>query len=221
MSLTTKQICDLRTSIDGYSFPPVYFDFSKNTEVLVASISDVEKYIKNLLISDNLQDIENGLANVVFWGNANAGYQVHRAMQFKNRITAVQLQKFQTLVSCGKVPSLQDIAKLKMPQFSGISFISKIIAFLDPVNYCVLDLLTSRLSDSKQSNALSRLKSTTTIAITKNNSLCYYSWCQECISISNQYFGGNYRAVDIERGFFDLIQNKNLQTAQEMYFAAY
>ena len=183
-------------------------------------MTGVETHIRGLLTSSNMQDVKHGLANVIYWGNANAGYQMHRVMAFSNLITPLQLQQFRVQVSGGTLPTLKDLSKLKMPQFSGISFISKIIAFLDPKNYCVLDLLLSRLSITIHGKALHSLKTTTQIGVTKNNSLAYYSWCQECIAISNRYYGGSYRAVDIERGFFNLIQSGNLLLAQQIYIAA-
>ncbi|WP_027467874.1 hypothetical protein [Deefgea rivuli] len=220
MPLTTQQIGDLQKSIIGYAFPPVYFDFTNNMEIHAGSIAEVEARIRTLLTSSNTQEIEHGLANVIYWGNANAGYQMHRVMEFRKHITQSQLQEFQALVSGGKIPTLINILKLKMPQFSGISFVSKIIAFLDPVNYCVLDLLLSRLNGINHSKALSTLKFTTQIGVTSSNSLVYYSWCKECIAISHRYYGGAYRAIDIERGFFNLIQGGNLSLAQKIYSAA-
>lgn len=127
MALTSNQVSDLQTSILGYTFPSVYFDFTTNTAINADTIGVVETHIRSLLTSSNTQDIEHGLANIIYWGNANAGYQTYRVNKFRNKITTNQLQQFQALVSGGAIPTLKSISLLKMPQFSGISFISKII----------------------------------------------------------------------------------------------
>ncbi|WP_334107406.1 hypothetical protein [Methylobacillus sp.] len=220
MALTSNQVSDLQTSILGYTFPSVYFDFTTNTAINADTIGVVETHIRSLLTSSNTQDIEHGLANIIYWGNANAGYQTYRVNKFRNKITTNQLQQFQALVSGGAIPTLKSISLLKMPQFSGISFISKIIAFLDPQNHCVLDLLLSRLNNTNHGKALNSLKTTTQIGVTKSNSLAYYAWCKECITISQTYYNGTYRAVDIERGFFNLVQQGELPYAQQIYIAA-
>ncbi len=42
----------------------------------------------------------------------------------------------------------------------------------------------------------------------------------QCRAISNAYFNGQHRVVDVERGFFNLIQQGHLQLAQVIYAAA-
>lgn len=217
MPLTTQQVTDLQASITGYAFPPVYYDFYADAQVNAGTMQELELVIRNLLISPNPQDVKYGLANVIYWGNANAGYQMNRVMKFINGVTNQQISQFQGLVAGGVIPTLHQIFQLHMPQFSGISFISKIIAFLDPTNYAVLDLLLARLRNMQGHKSLYRLKIGTQIRVTAVNSAAYYAWCQECQTISNQYYGGVYRAVDIERGIFNLIQNGQMQLAQEIY----
>ncbi|MBD3617973.1 MAG: hypothetical protein HUJ28_00660 [Chromatiales bacterium] len=145
MPLTIQQANDLEASIQGYAFPAVYFDFLNNAQVDAGNMPALEGVIRGMLISPHGQQTEYGLANVIYWGNANAGYQMYRVNHFRNGVTAAQLGQFQQLVANGNIPTLQDVRNIRLPQFSGISFISKIVAFLDPVNYCVLDLLLSRL----------------------------------------------------------------------------
>jgi hypothetical protein len=218
--LTNQQANDLKLSIDGYAFPPVYFDFVANAQVNAGNMYNLETAISGLLLSPCLQQVQYGLANVIYWGNANAGYQAYRVNKFMNNITNQQLQRFQALVAGGEIPTLQNIRQIRMPQFSGISFVSKIIAFIDPTNYCVLDLLLCRLRNIPGNKALHGLTVTTQIGVTCNNSAAYYAWCRECREINDQYFRGIYRAVDIERGFFNFIQNGSLEYAQKMYIAA-
>lgn len=114
------------------------------------------------------------------------------------------------------IPQLVEIKKIGMPQFSGISFISKILAFLDPANHCVLDLKLSRSLSLVNGRSLNEVRFTTTIGVTNNNSRIYYAWTRECIDINATYYNGLYRAVDVERGFFNLIGQDPL-IAQEIY----
>lgn len=217
MSLSNEQIDAFEQSIINYAFPAIYYDFPTQTQVLAKNMNEIELNIKHQLLSKNPVLVKFGLANVVYWGNANAGYQMHRTNKFLNEIDNQQLTQFQKLVQGGNIPTLNEIKALKMPQFSGISFVSKIITFLNPASYCVLDLLISRLAVLPGSKSLNTLKITTQIAINTNNVLAYYMWCSECLEISKAYYESRYRAVDIERGFFSLIQNNKLEYAQLIY----
>lgn len=207
----------LEDAVKNYGFPPIYYDFSNDTKVKAESMSTVEQVIKAQLTANSLEQVKHGLANVVYWGNANAGYQMHRTNKILNSITSEQLTSFQQLVASGNIPTLKQIKSLKMPQFSGVSFISKIVAFLDPDNHCVLDLLLSRLAPASANKALGRLQVSGQIGVTKVNMQVYKLWCEECARISKTYFNNRYRVVDIERGFFKLIQDDELPTAQEIY----
>lgn len=220
MSLTIEQVAQLRAAMDAYNFSATYYDFAQQTERVVPGMPEVERYIHRLLMSDVVLDVENGLANIVFWGNANAGYQMHRVMKFKNGVTPLQVQAFQALVQQSPVPSLQAIKKLGMPQFSGISFISKITAFLNPAHCGVLDLLIASMRREGGPKALNTLRFHSAISPTMLNCAAYDGWCAECSSISQHYFDGARRAVDVERGFFYLIQNGQLEAARAIYEAA-
>ena len=217
MPLNLEQIKMLEEAITNYDFPAEYFDFSINAKVKTKNMAEVECVINKQLTTDLIDHVKFGLANVVYWGNATAGYQTYRTNQLLQGVTNEQLNNFNQLVSSSKIPTLHQIKTLKIPQFSGISFISKIVTFLDPKNYCVLDLLVSRLGHIPGSKALHSVKSTTGIAVSKNNSSSYYRWCNECLEISKKYYEDRFRAVDIERGFFCLIRNNKLKEAQHIY----
>ena len=216
-SESNKYAVFLEDAVNNYRFPPVFYDFSNGTKVIAESMTTVEQVIKAQLTAKSLDQVKYGLANVIYWGNANAGYQMHRTNKILNSITSEQLTSFMQLVAEGSVPTMKQIKDLKMPQFSGVSFISKIVAFLDPDNHCVLDLLLSRLAPACANKALGRLQVSGQIGVTKVNMDVYKLWCDECLSISQTYFNNRYRAVDIERGFFKLIQDDKLSVAQEIY----
>lgn len=218
--LTSQQINTLERSIRAYSFPAIYFDFASNVAKNAGNMRSLETIIHNMLTSKKQQQVKYGLANIIYWGNANAGYQKNRTCKFLNNVTAAQLQKFQIIVANQKMLSLRAIKKIGMPQYSGISFISKILMFLDPQQYCVLDRQIAKLANHSGTKAIHNLKINTQLPVTIHNCKIYDQWCNECQKISNQYYSGKYRVVDIERGFFELIQKKGLSNAQMIYNAA-
>ena len=57
----------------------------------------------------------------------------------------------------------------------------------------------------------------TQIRITSHNEAVYDGWRNECAAINQIYFQDMYRVVDIERGFFSLIQSRNLLDARLIY----
>jgi hypothetical protein len=92
--------------------------------------------------------------------------------------------------------------------------------FLDPSDYCVLDQQLAKLRTPGSPKILNDLvfnQNATQIRITNHNESIYNGWCNECTEISQMYFQGTYRVVDVERGFFNLIQQNNLLDAQAIY----
>src|SRR5262249_55407439 len=139
---------------------------------------------------------------------------------FRDGVTHEQIDRFRLLIATGGVPTLANIRTINMPEFSGVSFISKILAFLDPARYCVLDRGLTRLA-SVPGRALHQLSVPgTQIQVTPRNERAYDAWRVECAEISAQYFGGRYRVVDVERGFFQLLQDGRVPLAQQLYAAA-
>ncbi len=172
------------------------------------SIVDIEKYIKDLLISKDSLMVKNGLSNVLYWGYATSGYRDYRVSEFRNKVTPEQLADFKLLFSQSKKPSMLELKKVGMPQYSGISFLSKIRMFLDPDNSATLDkqIMKMKFTTLGEESVLSQFSHKTgQILPTSKNSVAYESWCKKLLSISQDYFEGKYRAVDVERGFFKII----------------
>lgn len=217
MPLSNAQVNNLNAAITGYGFPAVYFDFALSAPVVAANMAAVETHIHNQLTSANLQSVLHGLANVIYWGYAQIGYRNFRVNSFLASVNSAHALAFQNLLAGGVVPTLLQIKGIHMPKFSGISFISKILAFLDPVNYCVLDQQLARIANGGVERALNQLVQGQQLRVTANNQAAYDAWRNECASISNAYFHGAYRAIDIERGFFHLVQTNQLQLAQTIY----
>lgn len=219
MPLTNHQIRTLGSAITTYRFPTVYFDCSLQRQINASGMSVVEHYIGPRLRSAAQADVGCGLRNVLHWGYAQVGYGVVREKKFCANITPAHISGFIALThSPSATPNLIDIAKLRMPEYSGISFVSKILMFLNPSDYCTLDLqLTKLRTSSTIHRAIGQLKFTSQIGITRHNQSVYDAWRRECRDISNTYYGGRYRVADIERGFFHLIQKGDLANAIDIY----
>lgn len=216
--LNDQQVSDLDEAVARYKFPTVYFDFAANIQIEAPDIRIVEAAIRGLLVSHVAERVRDGLANVIYWGYAQIGYRDARVARFREGVTRDDLLRFQALVAAG-VPSLSQIKALKIPEYSGISFISKVLAFLDPARYCVLDQQLARLGTGPGRAALHGLKRGTRIEVTAHNERVYDAWRAECHRVSAQYFAGGHRVVDVERGFFQLVQTRRLQLAQQIYAA--
>lgn len=222
MPLNRTQIEALQHSIHTYSFPLDYYDHAlpkqQNPQV-ASSIQQLESIIQTQLRSTVPTDIEQGLGNIIYWGNATAGYRDSRFAKFNSLIGSfAPYASFNGLVSTG-TPSLAALKRLGFPSYSNISFVSKILMFLNPQEYCVLDLQISKLKKQTRpiSRALDRLTLyPTSIPITQANEQVYDLWRSECRCISSTYYGGRYRVADVERGFFQLIKN-DLAQAHSIY----
>jgi len=156
---------------------------------------------------------------LIYWGYAQIGYRNDRVRRFRDQVTDDQLGRLRTLIESGH-PGLVAIGALRLPQFSGVSFVSKVLTFIDPGRYCVLDKQLLKLGTGSGPRALHRVSAGTQIRITTHNEEAYDGWRGECAVISAHYFGGRHRVVDIERGFFHLVQTDRVRAAREMYMAA-
>lgn len=220
MALTELQVKNFGNAINAYAFPATYYDFIKNIPIHAAGMASVESAIGNMLLSSNPDIAKQGLANVLYWGYAQIGFGPTRVDRFWNGVTSEQIHSYQELAAAHPLPTLRQLRDVGMPEYSGISFLSKILMFLNPTEYCVLDLQLAKLSLASGSRALHNLKFTTTIGVTQHNQRIYNQWREECLAISKTYFNGRYRVVDIERGFFYLIQSNKVLEAQEIYTSA-
>ncbi len=145
MPLNKEQIIEFQNAISSYNFPAVYKDFDRNISH-ESNMGVVESKINNLLLSKDENQVKNGLSNVLYWGYAQVGYRDFRVTRFRDSVTNEKIHKFQNLIQNKfRAATLKDIKKIKLPEFSGISFVSKILMFLDPENYPVLDLQIARL----------------------------------------------------------------------------
>ena len=230
-------------TIREYNFPPVTYDFVKDPDYKDKDNQDnqnphkknnlqsndcmraAEKYIGGLLHSKKPEAVKNGLLNVLYWGYAQQpGRRKDRISKFRTT-NPNELDRFIELVeeserssTNGKVPSggscLLQIKNLKLPEFSQMPFVSKILMFLDPARYPVLDTKIAKAYANSFSSPLQKLKfnpaKDTSIRITKDNAAVYDTWacwCHEIASVVNdspESPCNHFRAVDVERALFTL-----------------
>ena len=129
--------------------------------------------------------------------------------KFRDKVTHEQLVAARDLFKNEK-PSIKELKSLGMPEYSGISFLSKIRMFFSPTNSATLDRQIMKMKFQGYPTVLDSVSFTekeTLIRPSGANSNGYELWCEKLINISSVYFDGKYRPVDVERGFFHMIAN--------------
>ncbi len=205
----------LCTAIRKYDFPAVTCDFNAgDAEIRHADMGGVEDCIRELLISSSRKQVKDGLSNVLYWGYANSpGRRRYRVGKFRNDVTDDQLDSFAEIAACTPPPGPIRIKKIGLPQFSGMSFITKIMMFLDPAGCPVLDMrIADAFSQSSDFPPLEglvfRKRADTTIRVSRMNECVYRKWASWCGGIAEYVSASGscegVRAVDVERALFTL-----------------
>ena len=224
MPLNQGQVDQLEQAILRYAFPGAYRNFSAGTAHL-GSMQDVEDAICPALRSRHIMEVKDGLSNVLHWGyGQQLGRQRTRVDKFRADVTNEQLQEFMALISGTVDVNLISIKAIGLPEFSNVSFVSKILMFLDPDNCATLDLQIMKMA-TQAGSPLANVKLyrgrhngrvTEQIPITQGNNRAYALWNATLGRISQNYYARRYRVVDIERGFFHLIQTDLLPDASQI-----
>jgi hypothetical protein len=135
----------LREAIRTYNFPAVTFDFAGNRERVHAGMRELERAIHGDLVSADLNRVLDGLSNVLYWGYARMGIRDHRVEAFRRSVTGAQLQASRATFASLTGPGLRALHRMGLPQFSQVSFLSKVRMFLDPTLYVTLDKKLAKL----------------------------------------------------------------------------
>lgn len=221
MPLTQYDFAVLRAAHAAYDYPPVVWSDAEGEVIQLDNTAEVETYIGNRLRSGVPAQVREGLASVLAWGFANAGYQLVRVQDFLNRVTDHQLAVASRVLRAAAADgtSASDcvlaIKRLGLPQFSQMAFISKIAMFLDPNRFPVLDSnIADLLVQLPPSHTLSDLtRYPTSIPVTHNNASVYQRWAHACREIAQAGAIGQGRAVDAERAFFRLVSEQRIAEA--------
>jgi len=224
MPLSHTQQNALVDAMRRYDFPCVTYDFVNRCEKTHDSMKDVEMEIRGQLLADRADGVRAGLANVLYWGYARIGYRDRRVKQFQEQVTDQQLVEASNLFRRLRGPGVCQIKGVGLPQFSGLSFVSKVRMFLDPCNYVVLDQKLVNLREQPVHTIFCDLtfpRRATGIPISKANEEVYERWCQLCRRIASDYLQmSGSRAVDVERGIFQMVASKNALCAAEIIATA-
>ncbi len=213
-------------TVRDYDFPPVTYDFAKNKEICHGNMCAVEQDIQDLLCSGDTQKVNDGLSKVLYWGWAQKpGRGKSWGEEFRKAELENKLKGFVQLVqklekrpkSCEALSGselLWDIHKLRLPKFTyGISFMSKILMFIDPERYPVLDkgIAEAYANSFFCFSPLQDLTFNTNIRVdNKKNRKAYENWACWCRKIakvvnkSPESPCNHFRAVDVERALFTL-----------------
>lgn len=208
MPLHDEQIKMLQAAVKEYNFPAAHYDFKQNRPILNLSIRDLEDRIHKQLLSQEINDIKDGLSNILYWGYSQmGGLAPVRVNRFRKKVSPLQLEKASRVFSGTPQPTVLSIAELKLPEFSQLSFVSKVRMFLDPVGSAALDQQIMKMTVHSDCPVLSSIKKyPTSIPVTQHNALAYENWCNHLAAIIYTY-QLKVRVADLERGFFHLIQN--------------
>ena len=212
-------------AIRDYDFPAVTYDFTEEKPIHHDSMLAVEQYIGTLLRSKDVSAVKDGLSNVLYWGYARQPIRDFRVSDFRKTIPDPErepkLDQFAQLMRSDRSDLFKNIKKLQLRQFSQISFVSKILMFLDPTRYPVLDLKIAKAFAKSSFLPLQNLKfATSGIPITERNATAYGTWacwCREIATVVNEApvspFRG-VRAVDVERALFTLADSQATDKAR-------
>lgn len=198
-------------AIRAYDYPPITYDFSEGRERVFPSMIDLEHFLKDLLLSGDVRLLKDGLSGILFWGYYRVDYRDRRVKTFRDQVCDVHLQNaseiFPTLEGTGLMP----LKRISLPQFSKMAFITKLRTFLDPDHYCVLDKKIASLAPL----AIRLKREKTYIPITAHNERAYRWWVDSCLALGSR-LQIKVRPVDVERGFFQLVNDKQVHLAEKL-----
>jgi hypothetical protein len=201
----------LGEAIRAYDYPPITYDFIQGRERVFTSMIDLEHFLKALLLSGDICRLKDGLSGIIFWGYYRVGYRDRRVKTFRDQVCDTDLRNaseiFPTLEGAGLMP----LKRIGLPQFTHMAFITKLRTFLDPDHYCVLDKKIASLAPL----AIRLKRQQTYIPITPHNERAYKWWVDSCSALGSR-LQIKARPVDIERGFFQLVNDKHIDLAEKL-----
>ncbi len=203
-------------AIRSYDYPPVTYDFLSERERSFPHMIDLDRYLQDLLLSGDPNKLKDGLSGILYWGHYRAPYRDYRVTKFRTEVTSAQLNHASAVIQTLDGSSLVTLRDLCLPQFSRMAFVTKFRTFVDPKFYCVLDSKIGNLEFF--SDRLKRHK--TCIPINAHNEDVYRRWVHICGSIA-AHLQRKLRPVDVERGFFYLLDHNKHVIADEYLSASW
>ena len=199
----------VRAAVAEYEYPFVTYDFKAGRHLHHPTMRDVEILIRGQLLDADSRVARDGLSNVLYWGYASQpGRQTDRVSKFRTKASDGQIDRFMNAIAKSGSCSLEDLRALKMPEFSGMSFTSKILMFLSPSKYPVLDRHIAKLRAVPGFPVLDGLTVYTSIPLTQKNMEIYGKWAAWCAGVAGKVNAETpnekdaIRAADVERAVF-------------------
>ena len=216
MSLRAAEIKVLGDAIRQQAFPLGYFCFDRGMPQQAEDRAALEQRVTTLLRSPRLDEVRDGLANVLYWSHiGQPGRQKSKVDKFCTSVTEAQLLAFQQAAAASP-PDARQIRDAGLPGFASLASISRVLYFLDPQRCCLVDLPLCRLGRVGGGKALDRIRHSSSIPVTYHNQTAYLDWCVECSQIARNHFP-NARPDDVARGFAALQKSHHELIAQAIY----
>lgn len=236
-SLTVEEYAsELCAAMAAYNYPSVTcYDFDAFLrhggyvpyEEKHLNMESVDHVIGKQLTSQDLQEIEDGLSNVLFWGYANFNqFQRSKIQRLRKEITCQQLIDLRDAIGDVDEIDLSVIRSMKIPEFGQMSFASKLLMFLSAGTRPVLDIKIAKFARWFKIPPLSNLKLSwdeKSIPLSNKENIVIYewwsSWCSTTASRVNDEPSStckNLRAVDVERAIFWQIREANNSKARSL-----
>ena len=222
----------IRQGAAEYNFPAKTYDFEEETESEHRAVSCVERLIRSQLTSESCSQVKDGLSNVLYWGYIRRqGIRDRRVCQFRAKVTDAQLHAFIERRRRSTCMGLEELKQLGLPEFSKMSFSTKVSMFMCPDSYPVLDRSIALFAHDQPAQSLDRPSGLsallklklypTTIPLNGNNMRVYREWSGWCCEIADAVNAVvppdvNLRAVDVERAIFWCIDRKSDTEARRL-----
>ena len=200
----------LCAAVEAYIYPYVTYDFNRNRKIKHSDMANVERLVHDHLFSQDVAVVKDGLSNVIYWGYATQkGRQADRVDKFRSAVSAGQIEQFMSVLNSSDI-GVCAIEQIGMPEYSRIAFISKLLMFIDPSVYVVLDNQIADFGASHAIDGLADLKTPTDTSIrstskTRSRYLKWASWCRQIAESVNSHPSSpcqGLRAVDVERAIY-------------------
>jgi hypothetical protein len=139
------------------------------------------------------------------------GTRDHHVERFRSSVTVEQMERAASLLPQLSKPGILELRRLRLPEFGMLTFLSKLRSFLDPEKYCVLDRKLLRIPALKSDFKVSGKA----IPVTVGNERAYQRWVDLCGRIADTLTPPR-RPVDVERGFFHLVDTGQIAVADSI-----
>jgi hypothetical protein len=208
---TVPGIAVLEKAIEAYSYPFVAFDFENGCELKFPTMRDLERHIQTNLLAGDPGRLKDALSNILYWGFYRMGKRDYNVERFRSRVTTEQIGLASAILANLSGPGILELRSLGLPVFGKFTFISKLRTFLDPERYCVIDRKLLKIPELEAKFKQDK----TSIPVTAGNEQAYTWWVRTCGRIADTLTPPR-RPVDVERGFFHLVDTGQIETADSI-----